>query len=89
MSMIQCVKCGAEAEQMEQLPLGGAIGRQVQAQVCEDCWNEWKAQQILVINHYGLMLHITEHRQQLLGMMKEFLNMPQTAPAHPPAEAAP
>jgi len=83
MPAITCAKCGAEAEQMAEQPLGGPAGRQVHENICENCWNEWKAQQILVINHYGLMLHNAEHRKQLIAMMREFLNLPQPEPAAP------
>ncbi len=86
MANITCAKCGQEAEQMAEQPLGGAAGRQVLANICEACWNEWKAQQILVINHYALMLHNAEHRAQLLGMMREYLNL---EPSNPPAQLQP
>jgi Fe-S cluster biosynthesis and repair protein YggX len=70
-----CVRCGREAESMAEPPLGGAVGREVQTQVCEECWNEWKAQSTMVINHYGLQLHNAADRAQLLQAMREFLGL--------------
>jgi Fe-S cluster biosynthesis and repair protein YggX len=45
--------------------------------VCADCWQEWKTQSVLIINHYGLVLADPEHRTQLSKMMREFLNLPE------------
>ncbi len=81
---ITCVRCGTAATQMPERPLGGAIGREVHARVCGNCWEEWKAQQILIINHYGLLMHLPEHRAQLVGMMKEFFGLiPASEPVDP------
>ncbi|MBI4213527.1 MAG: Fe(2+)-trafficking protein [Chloroflexi bacterium] len=60
---------------MPAAPLGGAMGRLVHDNVCEDCWAAWYEQSVNVINHYGLTPALPEHRQQLFKIMKEFLNL--------------
>jgi Fe-S cluster biosynthesis and repair protein YggX len=79
MATIRCVRCGREAEQMANPPTGGKTGLAIQENVCADCWQEWKSQSILIINHYGLVLADPDHRAQLSRMMREFLNLPEPA----------
>lgn len=77
MATITCVRCGRTAEQLERPPTGGKTGVQIQENVCPDCWQEWKNQSVLIINHYGLVLADPEHRAQLSKMMREFLSLPE------------
>ena len=77
MATIRCVRCGREAEPMANPPTGGKTGLAIQENVCADCWQEWKNQSVLLINHYGLVLADPEHRAQLSKMMREFLNLPE------------
>lgn len=72
---VQCVRCGREAEGLDAPPTGGKLGQDIQARVCVDCWNEWQSQQVLYINHYGLMLADPDDRKKLIQAMKEFLAM--------------
>ena len=77
MATVQCVRCGQTGEQLEKPPTGGKTGQTILENVCANCWEEWKGQQILLINHYGLVLGDPEHRAQLSKMMREFLNLPE------------
>jgi len=77
MATIRCVHCGRTVEQMANPPTGGKTGLTIQENVCADCWQEWKNQSILLINHYGLVLADPDHRAQLSRMMREFLNLPE------------
>jgi Fe-S cluster biosynthesis and repair protein YggX len=77
MAEIQCVRCGKTAEPLTSPPTGGKTGLLIQENVCPECWQEWKNQSIIVINHYGLVLADPEHRAQLSQMMRQFLNLPE------------
>jgi Fe-S cluster biosynthesis and repair protein YggX len=77
MAEIHCVRCGKTAEPLASPPTGGKTGLLIQENVCPECWQEWKNQSIIVINHYGLVLADPEHRAQLSQMMRQFLNLPE------------
>jgi Fe-S cluster biosynthesis and repair protein YggX len=72
---VTCSRCGQEAAGLAQPTLAGELGRQVFENVCQQCWNEWFEQSVLVINHYGLNPAIREQRLQLYDVMKEFLGL--------------
>ncbi len=73
--MVTCSRCGLHKPGLAQPPLAGDVGQQVFANVCQECWNLWFEQSVLVINHYGLNPAIREQRQQLYDVMKEFLGL--------------
>jgi Fe-S cluster biosynthesis and repair protein YggX len=79
--MVTCSRCGQSKTGLAQPPLAGELGQQVMANVCQDCWNAWFEQSVLVINHYGLNPAIREQRQQLYDVMKEFLGLAGGKPA--------
>ncbi len=79
--MVACSRCGQSKPGLAQPTLAGEVGQLVFANVCQDCWNEWFEQSVLVINHYGLNPAIREQRQQLYEVMKEFLGLTGGAPA--------
>ncbi len=71
---IRCPRC----EREDVAPVGFApfpneLGERVKAEVCQECWEEWKKHQMLLINHYGLNLQDTNARQFLITNMKSFL----------------
>ena len=55
--------------------LPGTLGAEVEEKVCAECWSEWLATQVRVINHYGLRPHLREDREKLYGLTREFLNL--------------
>jgi Fe-S cluster biosynthesis and repair protein YggX len=78
--LVTCRRCGQEAAGLAQPPLAGDVGQLVFENVCQDCWNEWFEQSVLVINHYGLNPAIREERLQLYEVMKEFLGLTEGTP---------
>jgi Fe-S cluster biosynthesis and repair protein YggX len=52
------------------------LGAEVEEKVCAQCWSEWLATQIRVINHYGLRPQVREDRERLYAFTREFLNLP-------------
>lgn len=72
---IVCVRCGLVKSPLPKAPISGALGKAVHEQVCTDCWQEWRAQSVLIVNHYGLQPADPEDRAKLYDFMKEFLTL--------------
>jgi Fe-S cluster biosynthesis and repair protein YggX len=73
---VTCIRCSnTRAGAGRVLP--GAIGDQIEAGICAECWKEWLAAQIRVINHYGLRPVMKDDREKLYGFTREFLGLPQ------------
>ncbi|MBV8201314.1 MAG: Fe(2+)-trafficking protein [Acidobacteria bacterium] len=72
-----CVRCGrAGAPRLRRPPLPGASGREVQAQVCADCWAEWGRAEVMVINELRLNFMDPAAQEVLDRHMREFLHLP-------------
>jgi Fe-S cluster biosynthesis and repair protein YggX len=75
MATITCRRCQQTKEQIEEAPTGGSLGETIRAEICRDCWEEWRETSARLINHYGLNLGIPDHRKELRRVMKEFLGL--------------
>jgi Fe-S cluster biosynthesis and repair protein YggX len=76
-----CLRCGrAGAPRLARPPLPGAAGREVQAQVCADCWAEWGKAEVMVINELRLNFMDPASQEILNRQMREFLHLPAAAP---------
>lgn len=75
MSEILCVRCGLKREEIDELPYGGKIGKELQEKVCNTCWKEWYEQSIKLINEYRLSLREAKSREFLATQMKIFLKL--------------
>jgi len=70
----RCTRCEREdARPLDSPPFPTDLGARVLAEICADCWDEWKERQMLLINHYGLQLQKAESRDFLYANMKAFL----------------
>jgi Fe-S cluster biosynthesis and repair protein YggX len=86
---LHCARCGrAGAPRLRRPPLPGAPGREVQAQVCADCWGEWTRAEVMVINELRLNFMDPASQEVLDRQMREFLHLPGARPA-PGAPAKP
>jgi len=74
MADVTCVRCGETRESAGRV-LPGTIGDDIEQRVCAQCWSEWLAQQIRVINHYGLRPALREDREKLYDFTREFLRL--------------
>ena len=74
MADVTCVRCGVSRTGAGRV-LPGAIGDDIEQRVCAECWSEWLAQQIRVINHYGLRPAMREDREKLYEFTREFLGL--------------
>jgi Fe-S cluster biosynthesis and repair protein YggX len=75
MAQVTCIRCGLTRAGAGNVGLPGTLGAEVEAKVCAECWAEWLATQVRVINHYGLRPHLREDREKLYGLTREFLKL--------------
>ncbi len=70
-----CRRCGQPNPRLEEAPFENALGQQIQADICQNCWREWLAMSIKVINEYRLNLATDQGSQVFDFHMKEFLGL--------------
>jgi Fe-S cluster biosynthesis and repair protein YggX len=75
MVLVSCARCGETREGAGKVGLPGMLAADIEERTCAVCWQEWLAQQVRVINHYGLRPVMKEDREKLYGFTREFLNL--------------
>jgi Fe-S cluster biosynthesis and repair protein YggX len=75
MADVTCARCGNTREGAGKTGLPGPLGAEIEERVCAECWKEWLATQIRVINHYSLRPALREDREKLYAYTREFLNL--------------
>lgn len=75
MARVTCLRCGQEKEGLTEAPYDNELGQKVLEQTCEDCWNAWVSQQLMIMNEYHLDPINDEHSQKLDDEMVKFLNL--------------
>lgn len=68
-----CARCGNTRTGFEKTPFPGPIGARIVQSICQDCWEQWKKQQTMLINHYGLNVMDPQARSFLTKNMQSFL----------------
>lgn len=76
---LRCVRCGQTRPGAGRVGLPGDLGDQIERSVCAECWKEWMAQQVRVINHYGLKPMVKEDREKIYAFTREFFGLPPGA----------
>jgi Fe-S cluster biosynthesis and repair protein YggX len=71
-----CV-AGPRANQLPRPPMSDELGRQIYDKVCADCWKDWLAMGIKVINEMRLDLSDERGQQVYDQYMKEYLGLDQ------------
>jgi Fe-S cluster biosynthesis and repair protein YggX len=72
---VHCRRCGRTAPALPERPFKGALGEQVLASVCADCWREWIPTGTKVINELRLDFANPQHAQTYDQHMREFLGL--------------
>jgi len=72
---VTCARCGNVRASAGRVGLPGTLGDDIERRVCAECWTEWLATQIRVINHYGLRPALREDREKLYAFTRDFLNL--------------
>jgi Fe-S cluster biosynthesis and repair protein YggX len=74
-AVVTCARCGSTREGAGKVGLPPPLGDEIEQRVCAECWKEWVAAQIRVINHYALRPALREDREKLYAFTREFLNL--------------
>ncbi len=83
MDAFHCTRCARDgAQPIDRRPFPNELGDRIAAEICDDCWEEWKQRQMLLINHYGLRLQDPQAREFLYANLRAFL----FGEGEPPAE---
>ena len=80
---VSCVRCQRTAAAIAGRPHPGAIGSEIQARICADCWAEWQHAEVMVINELRLNFMDPRSQEVLLKHMREFLCL-DGPPVDPP-----
>jgi Fe-S cluster biosynthesis and repair protein YggX len=70
-----CARCGKEPAGLGEAPYDSQLGKKVQEQVCEACWQAWVAQQLMLMNEYRLDPMNDQHSKFLDEQMTAFLSL--------------
>ena len=65
MAQVTCARCAQTREGAGKVGLPGMLGESIESNTCAECWKEWLAQQVRVINHYGLRPFVKEDRDRI------------------------
>ena len=87
MAEVDCIRCKQRGSEIERVTYGGAIGAELKATICNNCWVAWYDQSVKIINEYRLNLRDAPARAFLSEQMKIFLGMipaPEGPTAAPP-----
>ena len=86
MATVHCARCGRpDAPALAKPPLRGEIGRELQEHACADCWRDWQAAEVMVINELRLNFMDPAAQDTLTRQMREFLKLDPPAAAPPAA----
>jgi len=72
MRTVQCVILKKEAEGLDYPPAPGELGRKIYETVSKEAWEQWTAQQTMLINEYRLNLADDRAQKLLMEKMQEF-----------------
>lgn len=72
---VLCNRCGRVGKKLASPPFRNAMGQQIQAKVCHDCWRQWIAMGTKVINELRLPLNDPQAQKVYDQHMTEFLNL--------------
>ena len=75
MAKALCARCGVADAGLSEAPFDNELGKKVQAQVCQTCWNAWVSQQLMLMNEYHLDPMNDEHSKFLDDQMAVFLSL--------------
>ena len=70
-----CKRCRKARPGLEDAPFSGELGARVQEDICVDCWKEWMAMSIKVINEFRLNMATPEANDIYESNLREFLGV--------------
>ncbi len=76
MAEVRCTRCGQVKPALAKAPFRDALGQAVLANTCADCWKEWLAFQIRLINEMRLIPVNPDDAAILTENLRSFLRLP-------------
>ena len=73
--MIECSRCLQHREALDQPPLPDRLGEEIRKRICRGCWNEWREEEVRVINELKLNFIEPESIAILERRMRAFLQL--------------
>lgn len=70
---IFCAKLKQDAQGLDFLPYPGELGNKIYQQISKEAWQQWQAQQTMLINEYRLNLSEASAREFLATEMEKYL----------------
>ncbi len=70
--MVVCAKLKTELEALERAPYPGELGQRIYQEISKQAWQQWQAQQIMLINEYRLNMLDAKAREFLETEMEKF-----------------
>lgn len=80
MTKVKCSKCKQQKEGLQEAPFNNELGKKVFDQTCNDCWQAWVSQQLMLMNEYHLDPINDEHSKFLDDEMVKFLVLSDHGP---------
>lgn len=80
---VACARCGEPKPALARPPFGGALGEEIGARVCADCWAEWRRVEVMVINELRLNFMEPSSQEVLAAEMRRFLGLDGAPGAEP------
>ncbi len=74
-SAVECVHCMRRAPGATGVFYGGALGEEIRAKICADCWAEWREVEVMVINELRLNFMDAKSQDVLAEHMRKFLKL--------------
>ena len=72
---VDCPRCGLPGPALAKPPFGGALGAEIAARVCANCWSEWRGVEVMVINELRLNFMEPSSQEILAAEMRKFLGL--------------
>lgn len=73
MPNVACKRCLKTAPGLAAPPFPGALGAEIQANACADCWAQWERAEVMVINELRLNFMDPDAQATLQTHLREFL----------------
>ncbi len=71
--LVHCKKLGQELPGIIRQPYPGELGKKIFEEISQQAWQEWLAQQTILINEYRLSMIDPKAQEFLREEMKKFL----------------
>lgn len=88
MREVHCVKLNKRSEGLSKPPYPGELGQRIYENISKEAWQQWLAQQTILLNEYRLTPIDPKDRKFLEDQMEKFLfgDGGQTPEAYTPPE---